>query len=89
MTPRHHRLLLALLAGPINRESVDTIAGASNGPDEVLKLRRKYGLLVPCVRRGALDRDGHKVEFGIYSLAGTDHARAAELVRAAGRGGAR
>ena len=43
LTPRQSRLLEALLAAAdwIPRESVDRIAGASNGPQIVLELRRK------------------------------------------------
>lgn len=80
LTPRHRRLLLALLAGPVTREQADRIAGASNSPDEVLRLRRRFALKVPCVRKGALDKDGRHVEVGIYSLADTDKATAILLV---------
>lgn len=83
MTPRHRRLLLALLTGPVTREAADRIAGASNGPDEVLKLRRRFGLVIPCERHKGFDRDRHRVEFGVYSLAPTDRQRAAELVKEA------
>lgn len=81
MTPRHHRLLSALLSGPITREQVDAITGASNGPDEVLKARRQYGLQIPCHRRAGLDRDHRRVEFGNYRLTRHDRARVARLLR--------
>lgn len=81
LTPRHRRALHALLAGPVTREQIDAIVGASNGPDEVLKLRRKYLMVIPCERQRGFDRDQHRVEFGVYRLAATDRPIAAELVR--------
>lgn len=83
LTPRHQRLLLALLRGPQTREDVDRIVGASNGPDEVLRLRRRFGLDIPCVRRKGFDRDQHSVEFGIYSLTSADAQCATALLREA------
>lgn len=81
MTPRHHRLLQALMHGPITREQVDAITGASNGPDEVLQARRLYRLTIPCHRHSGLDRDRHRVEFGTYRLTRRDRARVATLLR--------
>ena len=49
--PRALRLLRALLKQPLTRESADTITGASNGPEEVRKLREQ-GLELPCYRLG-------------------------------------
>lgn len=81
MTPRHSRLLRALLTGPVTREDADRIAGASNGPDEVMKLRRQYGLLIPCTRRKSFDRDGHSVEFGVYAFAAGDRGKVSDMLR--------
>ncbi len=83
VTPRHRRLLLALLDGPQAREDVDAIVGASNGPDEVLRARKRFGLTIPCERRAGFDRDRHRVEFGIYSLTTTDRAKVRELLAGA------
>jgi hypothetical protein len=83
MTPRHRRLLLALLAGPQTREEVDAIVGASNGPDEVMRVRRRFGLVIPCERQQGFDRDRHRVEFGVYSLTPGDHIAARKLVKEA------
>jgi uncharacterized protein (DUF1697 family) len=80
LTPRHHRLMVALLAGPVSREEVDAIVGASNGPDEVSRARRRFGLVIPCERMTGRDRDGHRVEFGVYSLTRADRAKARKLV---------
>lgn len=85
MTPRHRRILAALLAGPVTREQVDELAGASNGPDEVLRLRRVHGLVIPCQRKDGRDRDGRSCQFGVYHLTTADAQRAALLLREAAR----
>lgn len=87
LTPRRLRLLRALLDGPQTREDVDRCVGASNGPDEVLKARRRHGLLIPCERQQGFDRDRHRVEFGVYRLADEDRPKARALVVAALSGG--
>lgn len=77
---RHRRVLLALLSGPKTREQLDRAAGASNGPDVVLKLRRRYGLQLPCTLGAVRDRDGATVERGIYRLSQSDRPTVAALV---------
>jgi hypothetical protein len=84
LTPRHRRILLALLVGDRTREEVDRAAGASNSPDEVLRLRRNYGLSIPCQRKGSKDRDGHPVQVGIYRLTETDRTAARRLLAGEG-----
>lgn len=76
-TQRHLRALNALLGGPQSREALDRIAGCSNAPALVAKLRLR-GLTIPCELVRKTDRDGHEVRIGIYSLTSTD----AEKVRA-------
>lgn len=83
LTPRHRRILQALLAGPVTREQVDELAGASNGPDEVLRLRRGHGLVIPCERQQGFDRDSHRVEFGVYRLTARDHDMVRRLLEVA------
>lgn len=85
LTPRHRRILTALLVGPVTREQVDHLAGASNGPDEVLRLRKGYGLVIPCQRRDGRDRDGRACQFGEYRLTTPDTARAVALLAEVGR----
>ena len=68
LSPRHRRIVHALLTRSRTREQIDRIAGASNGPDEILRLRAKLGVEIPCVRIPAFDRDGHDVQVGVYSL---------------------
>lgn len=69
--PRHLRALEALLRGPVPRESLDRVAGASNSPELVAELRRR-GLDVPCNRIPCLDRDGNVVRPGVYALTPAD-----------------
>lgn len=68
LTPRHQRLLQALLAGPIYREQADRIAGASNSPHYIGELRRTHGLNIVTERGEHIDRDGFKTRPGIYTL---------------------
>jgi hypothetical protein len=80
LSPRHRRILLALLVGDRTREEIDRTAGASNGPDEVKRLRESFGLAIPCQRKGSKDRDGHPVQVGVYRLTETDRAHAKRLI---------
>jgi hypothetical protein len=80
LTPRRRRLLLALLAGQRTREEIDRIAGASNGPDEILNLRQQFALSIPCQRQKSRDRDGHPVQVGIYRLTDADRTTARRVL---------
>lgn len=72
LTPRQSRLLDELMSasGWISRENVDRIAGASNGPQIVMELRRKLtghdGLDMR--KTVATDRDGKTCQPGRYRL---------------------
>ena len=44
--PRHLRVIMALLVSPRTRETIDRVAGASNGPELMAELRRR-GLDAP------------------------------------------
>ncbi len=76
LTPRQTRILTRLLERPAMREELDVVGGASNAPDEVMRLRHK-GLAIHCNRIDAYDRDGKHTRPGLYSLdrASVDHAR--------------
>jgi hypothetical protein len=80
LTPRERRVLLALLKLDtwISRESIDRIAGASNGPQVIKSLREKIaghdGLEM--VQFHALDRDGRHCRPGYYRLTAVGRARA-------------
>ena len=69
--PRHLRVIAALLVRPRRREDVDSIAGASNGPELIAELRRR-GLdrekHLPCERVPFVDRDGKPCQPGVYHL---------------------
>ena len=82
--PRALRLLRALLKQPLTRESADTVTGASNGPEEVRKLREQ-GLEIPCYRLGTMDRDGAWVYRGLYALSHKDRGQVARALH--GKGG--
>jgi hypothetical protein len=72
--PRHLRVLDALRNKPQSRESIDAIAGVSNGPDIIMDLRTG-GLEIPCERVTVIDRDGKLRRPGIYSLTQGDRSR--------------
>lgn len=63
--PRQLRVLMALLTRPRSREAVDHVAGCSNGPDLISKLRSR-GLTIPCDETPCIDRDGKEVLCGVY-----------------------
>ncbi|MFA5730862.1 MAG: hypothetical protein WC934_02525 [Acidithiobacillus sp.] len=83
--PRALRLLRALLKQPLTRESADTVTGASNGPEEVRKLREQ-GLELPCFRLGVHDRDGLWTYRGLYALSHRDRPQVARALHS-GKGG--
>ena len=72
ITARESRVLYALLNtnGWISRESIDRIAGASNGPQVIKNLRQKIAGHdgIRMVRFPALDRDGRPCYPGYYRL---------------------
>lgn len=69
--PRQLRAIAALMAGPVPRETLDRVAGASNGPAVIAALRES-GLEVPCDRVHVLDRDGRESRPGIYRMTEAD-----------------
>ncbi len=72
--PRHLRAIAALLARPLPRENLDSVAGASNSPELVAELRRR-GLEVPCERIHFIDRDGRDCRPGVYHLSDADRRK--------------
>jgi len=69
--PRHLRVIMALLVSPRTRETIDRVAGASNGPELMAELRRR-GLDAPCSKTPCIDRDGYEVKRGIYHFTDKD-----------------
>lgn len=88
--PRHLRALHALRVSPRTRESLDRIAGCSNGPALVAELRRR-GLEAPCDKVSCMDRDGFEVKRGMYRLTDADRRKVRRWLarRSNGQGGAR
>ena len=83
LSPRQARVIRALMPGAwITREALDRIAGASNAPDVIMKLRNRLG------RDGAIememvdgtDRDGRPCRAGRYRLSEPGRVRAVELL---------
>ncbi|MEN9366219.1 MAG: hypothetical protein RL489_577 [Pseudomonadota bacterium] len=71
---RYLRVLVSLMQRPRTREAIDRVAGASNGPDIIRRLRDR-GLSIPCDLVPCIDRDGREVKRGIYSMTPDDLAR--------------
>lgn len=69
--PRHLRVIQALMIRPRKREEIDSIAGASNGPELMAELRRR-GLSKKARRVPGIDRDGRPVKFGVYGFDNDD-----------------
>lgn len=67
LTPRQTRILRRLMERPAMREEIDSVAGASNSPDAIMRLRAK-GLIIHCDRIDSRDRDGNRTRPGLYSL---------------------
>lgn len=86
LSPRENRTLEALknTYGPIFREQIDRIAGASNGPGIIRRLRQKVTGYdgIETIRAESIDRDGQRCRPGLYRL--TDLGR--ERVTAALQG---
>ncbi len=83
--PRHLRVIHALMTRPLPREHLDSIAGASNGPELVAELRRR-GLETPCTRTKKKDRDLFDCWPGVYHFTQKDRRRVIQWL--AKRGGA-
>ncbi len=69
LCPRARRVL----AAPLSREALDRIAGASNSPDIVRRLRG-LGVGIACRRLKVRDRDGRIACPGEYHLTERDRA---------------
>ena len=79
--PRHLRVIQALMTRPLPREQLDSLAGASNGPELVAELRRR-GLDAPCTRTKKLDRDLFDCWPGVYHFTEADRRRVLTWLRA-------
>lgn len=77
--PRHLRVLTALFRNSLPRETVDAIAGCSNGPELIAELRRR-GLQTPCTLIPVVDRDGRLVERGVYHFTASDRRKVRQWI---------
>ena len=76
MTPRQTRVIRALVDSGnwIAREAIDRIAGASNGPEIIRQLRKRFGYYaIEMERVTVVDCDGLLAQPGRYRL--TDAGR--------------
>lgn len=74
---REARCASELLRGP---QTVRDLHPISNNPAEYIsRLRRKYGLVIPCERIRFTTPDGFKSWYGIYSPTDGDRERLAEI----------
>lgn len=82
LSPRQARVIHALLPGAwITREALDRIAGASNAPDVIMKLRGKLGHdAIDTELIDGTDRDGRPCRTGRYRLTEPGRVRAVELL---------
>ncbi len=82
LSPRQERVIQALMPGAwITRESLDRIAGASNSPDVIWKLRRRIGEdAFDMELIDGTDRDGRPCRTGRYRITEPGRMRAAELL---------
>jgi hypothetical protein len=72
--PRYLRVIHSLELRARSRKEIDRIAGAANGPQLIANLRA-CGLAVPCRMIPGIDRDGHPIRFGVYSLDALDRKK--------------
>lgn len=83
LSARESRLLERLMSGNwLMRRDVDAVAGASNGPDIIFRLRN-LGLEILMERVKMRDRDGRLCQPGRYKLAEGSQPLARELLRGA------
>lgn len=68
---RHLRAIDALEVRPRTRNELGRIVGSSNMPQTIMEIRQR-GLEIPCRKIPVFDRDGHKVQAGLYSLSAND-----------------
>ena len=82
-TSRALRLLAALSKSAVMRHNLDGIIGTDNAPEYVSRLRMA-GWDITTERLPMIDRDGHKISVGRYSLSPEHQALAAKLLNDGG-----
>ena len=89
LSPRQARVLDALRPGHwVDREPLDRIAGSSNSPDVIRKIRRKIGQdAIDMELIDGTDRDGKPCRTGRYRLTEQGRDRLIQLERSTGAEG--
>lgn len=89
LSPRQARVLDALRPGHwVDREPLDRIAGSSNSPDVVWKLRHKFGQdAIDMELVDGTDRDGKPCRTGRYRLTEQGRTRLIQLGMSTGAEG--
>jgi hypothetical protein len=83
--PKRIRALHALTYRDwVSREDLDRLIGASNSPDAIMQLRRKYGLDIIMREVQAINRDGRHIWYGKYQLAYDDKVMVREWLESSG-----
>ena len=82
--PRELRAIHALLADDISRHDLDGVAGVTNSPELVARLRRR-GLAIPCTLTDFTDRDGNKCRPGVYSFTDDDRRAVTAWLQSEGK----
>ena len=82
LNARGVRLVRLLIDRPqgISRKEAEPLVGTPYAGNDFKRLRDGYGLQIPCKRVKCFDRDGHKSNYGIYSLAAESRPRALQLL---------
>lgn len=88
LSPRQARVLDALRPGHwVDREPLDRIAGSSNSPDVISKLRRKFGQdSIDMELIDGTDRDGRPCRTGRYRLTDKGRERLAQITATTDQG---
>jgi hypothetical protein len=83
--PRYLRVLFALLQRieGISREQLDRIAGTSNSPEVVRRLKKRYDVDIATERIPCRDRDGRPSHFGVYTLEPQERSKVQSWLAAA------
>ncbi|VAW38369.1 hypothetical protein MNBD_GAMMA01-735 [hydrothermal vent metagenome] len=72
LSPPRQRLVHCCLKRPHSTYELQSKIGAMNVPDHVMWLRRMLGLIIPCILKPMINRDGKRIKSGEYSFTDND-----------------
>ena len=81
LTPIQIRIIRSLLVQPSTTRELMMEAGCNNPADSILRLRNDFLLDIETTYQSGLNRDGHKIRYGVYVL--KDSILALRLLEAA------